>query len=76
MQNCVNIILKIVTKSQIRIVKNGMGEMQNMKFAKNSSKINYMISTVSQSLNTTAKIDESYKEEIKRELLLLSKLEN
>ena len=35
-----------------------------------------MISTVSQSLNTTVKIDENYKEEIKRELLLLSKLEN
>ena len=35
-----------------------------------------MISTVSQSLNTTVKIDENYKEEIKRELLLLSKLDN
>ena len=35
-----------------------------------------MISIVSESLNTTTKIDKNYKEEIKRELLLLSELDN
>ena len=58
------------------IVKNGMSKMRKIKFAKHSLKINYIISTVSQSLNTTVKIDKNYKEEIKRELLLLSELEN
>ena len=74
-QKCINMIPKMVTRSQMRIVKNSLNKMQNMKFAKNLSKINYMISTVSESLNTTIKIDKNYKEEIKRELLLLSELE-
>ena len=69
-------IPKIASRSQVSIVNNGMNKMLLMKFAKKSSMINYMISVVSESLNSSVKLNENYKEEIKRKLMLLSELEN
>ena len=76
MQKYGTIALKIVSRSQISIVKNGMKKILNMKFSKSLSKTNYMINTVTKSLNSSVKSNENYKVEIKRELILLSELEN
>ena len=53
-----------------------MTQMLQTKFAKKSSKINYMLSTVAEILNLSIKLNQNYREEIKIELNLLNELEN
>jgi len=48
----------------MNIVKNVFNKMINMKFTKKSSKVNYLISTVLESLNVTVKLNQNFKEEI------------
>ena len=67
---------KIVSRSRMNVAKSGMTQMLQMKFAKKSSKINYMLRTVAESLNFSVKLNQNYKEEIKSELNLLNELEN
>ena len=75
-QTCTDMIPKVVQRSQMRIVKNGFNRVTNMQFAKKSSKVNYLLSTVSESLNLTVKMDPNFKEDIRRELNMLTNLEN
>ena len=60
----------------MNVAKSGMTQMLQMKFAKKSSKINYMLRTVAESLNFSVKLNQNYKEEIKSELNSLNELEN
>ena len=55
---------KMVSNAQMNIVKNVFNKIINMKFAKKSSKVNYLISTVLESLNVTVKLNQNFKEEI------------
>ena len=75
-QKCTNMIPKVVSRSQVNIVKNGFNQMIKMKFAKKSSKVNYMITTVAESLNNTLRMNDNFKDEIRNELVFLSELEN
>lgn len=63
-QKCTNMTPKMVSNAQMNIVKNVFNKMINMKFAKKSSKVNYLISTVLESLNVTVKLNQNFKEEI------------
>ena len=50
--------------------------MIKINFAKKSSKVNYMLSTIVKSLNITARLNQDFKDKMKRELQLLNKIEN
>ena len=53
---------------QIKKVKDGIDLMENMKFARKSAKVNYIISTISNSIDTNIKLPVKYEEDIKREI--------
>ena len=75
-QKCTDLIPKVVSKAQMSVVKNCLSNILNMKFARKSSKTNYMITAVAESLNMKVRLNPNAKEEIQREFVLLSDLEN
>ena len=75
-QKYTSLIPKVASRAQMSIVKNGLNNMLSMKFAKKSSKLNYIMSTIVESVNIVVKLKQNVKEDVERELRLISDLEN
>ena len=58
------------------IIHKGLKNMSKMVFAKILLKLNYILSTISESLNLNFRLNHDFKEEIKLELPFLNEIEN
>lgn len=61
----------IVSRYQMRIVKIGVNLLEQMKFSRKSSKINFIISAVSNRIDVLVNLPEEHKEDIQREIKIL-----
>ena len=58
------------------MVKTNVENMTKMKFAKVSSKVNYIMRTVSEIINVLMNLSETCKEEIRNKLNMIQKMED
>ena len=68
-KKCTDLIPKVVSKTQMSVVKNSLNNLLNIKFATKKSKVNCMINAVIESMNLVTKLNLNAKEEIEREFV-------
>ena len=65
-----------MNRYQVKQVKDSIDLMEKMKFARKSAKVQYIISTISNSINSMIKLPEKYNEDIRREVEIIQAIED
>ena len=65
-----------MNRYQVKQVKDSIDLIEKMKFARKSAKVQYIISTISNSINSMIKLPEKYNKDIKREVEMIQAIED
>ena len=75
-KKCDNATPKFLSRYQQNIIKKGVQDVSKLKFTKVSSRVNYIISTVTETMSSTLDINAAFKEEVINEIKLIEDMED